>query len=321
MRKCHICKEIVGPEHQCFIQKYVCKQDDESGDEEENDKKSQKFIFYDFESTQESEEHQVNFCIAHRCCDKCMHLPVDTYCKTCSELPDHGRETIFEGKDTKLYQFCHWLFQTYNKGSICIAHNFGGYDGQFIFRHILEKGVFKPDLIMNGHTIITMKAGKLKFIYSYQFLHMRLANFPDTFGLTEINKGYFPHLTNTPAYQNYVGPYFPVDMFNPGQMSVKNREAFLTWHQTKVESNTIFDFRKEMERYFRSDVDILRRGCACFRQQLISISGLDPFVEACTVAQVSIRIWRKYHMPENCIAIIPPEVYPNQKKYSIKAVR
>ena len=149
--------------------------------------------------------------------------------------------------------------------------------GNFILRHILGKGVFKPDVIMNGHTIITMKAGKLKFIDSYQFLHMRLANFPDTFGLTEMKKGYFLHLANTPANQNYVGPYFPVDMYNPGQMSVKDREAFLTWHQTKVESNTIFDFRKEMK-YCRSDVDILRRGCACFRQQLINISGLDPFV-------------------------------------------
>ena len=51
-RKCHICKEIVGPDHQCYNQKYVCQQDDEFEDEEENKKKSQKFIFYDFESTQ-----------------------------------------------------------------------------------------------------------------------------------------------------------------------------------------------------------------------------------------------------------------------------
>ena len=111
--KCHICKEIVGPDHQCYIQKYVCKNEEESEDEEEeveNKKKLQKFIFYDFESTQESGEHQVNFCVAHRSCDKCMHLPVDAYCKTCSELPDHGREMILDGEDT-LYQFCHWLFQ------------------------------------------------------------------------------------------------------------------------------------------------------------------------------------------------------------------
>lgn len=85
--------------------------------------------------------------------------------------------------------------------------------------------MFKPDVIMNGHTIITMKAGKLKFIDSYQFYTCDWLIFrylwPD-----RNEKGYFPHLANTPANQNYVGPYFPVDMYNPGQMSVKDREAF-----------------------------------------------------------------------------------------------
>ena len=81
----------------------------------------------------------------------------------------------------------------------CIAHNFGGYDGQFILHYILEYGTVKPDVIMNGNTILRMKVGRVTFLDSYQFLHMRLANFPDTFGLTEMKKGYFPHLANTLA--------------------------------------------------------------------------------------------------------------------------
>ena len=170
-----------------------------------------------------------------------------------------------------------------------------------------------PDVIMNGNTILRMKVGRVTFLDSYQFLHMRLANFPDTFGLTEMKKGYFPHLANTLANQKYVGPYFPVDMYNPGQMSVKDREVFLAWHKGKIESGSIFNFKWEMEEYCRSDVDILRRGCACFR--------LDPLSEACTIAQACSKVWRKNHMPENRIAIIPPEGYPNQKNYSIKAVR
>ena len=47
-------------------------------------------------------------------------------------------------------------------------------------------------------------------------------------------------------------------MYNPGQMSVKEREGFLTWHKAEVDSNTIFDFRKEIEEHYRSNVDILR---------------------------------------------------------------
>ncbi|MCG8079176.1 MAG: hypothetical protein JAY75_23495, partial [Candidatus Thiodiazotropha taylori] len=152
-------------------------------------------------------------------------------------------------------------------------------------------------------------------------LHIRLASFPDTFGLKEMKKGYFPHLANTETNQHYVGPYFPAQMYNPGQMSSKDRDDFLQWHKSKVESNAIFNFRQEMEEYCRSDVDILRRGCACFRQQLMDTSGIDPFKVACTVAQTCSLVWRKDHMPENSVAIIPPEGYPNEKKYSIKAVR
>ena len=78
----------------------------------------------------------------------------------------------------------------------------------------------------NGNTILRMKVGRVTFLDSYQFLHIRLANFPDTFGLTEMKKCYFPHLANTLANQKYVGSYFPVDMYNPGQMYVKDREVF-----------------------------------------------------------------------------------------------
>ena len=149
---------------------------------------------------------------------------VNTFCQTCSTQTGL-REFIFEGIDT-LPQFCNWILGDENKGVICIAHNFGGYDGQFILHYILEYGTVKPEVIMNGNTILRMKVGRVTFLDSYQFLHMRLANFPDTFGLTEMKKGYFPHLANTLANQKYVEPYFPVDMYNPGQMSVKDREVF-----------------------------------------------------------------------------------------------
>ena len=94
---------------------------------------------------------------------------------------------IFEGVDA-LANFCGWILGDGNKGVTCIAHNFGGYDGQFILRYILENGTVKPNVIMNGNTILRMTVGKVLFLDSYQFLHMRLASFPDTFGLTEMKK-------------------------------------------------------------------------------------------------------------------------------------
>ena len=234
-----------------------------------------------------------------------MDLPSDEYFPACSPLPG-GRETIFEGEDT-LSNFCVWVLgEDDNKGATCITHNFGGYDGQFILRHILEKGTMEPDVIMNGTTITRMTVGSVTFLDSYQFLHMRLANFPRTFGLTEMKKGYFPHLANTPANQNYVGTYFQAEMYIPGQTPDKDRTGFYQWYNAKKDSGAIFDFRREMDEYCRSDVDILRR---------------DPFTESCTIAQTCSKVWRKNYMPEDSIAIIPPEGYPNQKNYSIKAVR
>ena len=83
---------------------------------------------------------------------------------------------IFKGPDT-LSNFCTWVLGDDNKRVTCIAHNFGGYDGQFILRYILEHGTMNTDVIMNGNTIMRMTVGKVIFLDSYLFLHMRLANF------------------------------------------------------------------------------------------------------------------------------------------------
>ena len=77
-------------------------------------------------------------------------------------------------------------------------------------------------MIMNGNTILRMKLVCVTFLDSYQFFHMRQANFPDTFGLTEMKRGYFLHLANTLSNQKDMGPYLHVDMYNPGQMSVND---------------------------------------------------------------------------------------------------
>ena len=116
---------------------------------------------------------------------------------------------IFE-VDNAISDFCSWLFRNENEGVTVSAHKFEGYDGQFILLHMLANATFKPDVIMNGKTIVTMTAANVKFFNSNHLLHLRSANFPDTLGLTEMKKGYFPHLANIDANQNYVGPYFPV---------------------------------------------------------------------------------------------------------------
>ena len=47
----------------------------------------------------------------------------------------------------------------------------------------------------------------IRFIDSLLFTLMPLRNFPKTFGLLELKKGYFPYKFNTTETQNYVGKY------------------------------------------------------------------------------------------------------------------
>ena len=50
-----------------------------------------------------------------------------------------------------------------------------------------------------------------------------LTPFPKTLGLTELKKGYFPHLFNMPENQDYMGPSPNKECYMPKSMSVSGR--------------------------------------------------------------------------------------------------
>ena len=124
------------------------------------------------------------------------------------------------------------------------------------------------EVIMRGGKTLSLQVPMLniKFIDSLNFIPMRLAKFPKTFGIEELEKGYFPHLFNKKENENYVGLIPPTPYYSPNGMSAKDREAFLAWHASKKESNYVFNFNEEIISYCRSDVDILRRCCLEFRE-------------------------------------------------------
>ena len=70
----------------------------------------------------------------------------------------------------------------------------------------------------------------IKFIDSLCFIPMKLADFPKTFGLTELEKGYFPHLFNRAENQDYVGPMPDVKYYDPNSMSPDDRDT-KTWYK------------------------------------------------------------------------------------------
>ena len=133
---------------------------------------------------------------------------------------------------------------------------------------------------------------------------MALAKFPKTFGMNELCKGYFPHLFNTVANQDYVGPMPEKHHYSPDTMKSEDRDVFLRWYEEQVANNYVFDFQKEIEAYCRSDVDILRKCCLKFREMLQEVTdGIDPFDKCTTIAGVCHEVYRTNYLKENTIAV------------------
>ena len=101
---------------------------------------------------------------------------------------------------------------------------------------------------MNGAKIMTMSAHGVRFVDSYNFLPDALSRVPSAFGLTELKKGYFPHLFNTTANQNYVGLYPSIETYIPDGMRGKAREEFLAWYQDKVQKKEDIPLHKSLSK-------------------------------------------------------------------------
>ena len=143
---------------------------------------------------------------------------------------------------------------------IVIFHNLKGYDGMFILQHCYAKHREVTDQITVGTKILSLKSDRLTFKDSLCFLPFPLANFPATFGITELCKGFFPHKFNTPKNQHYEGPMPPKDMYDPDGISAKKKAEFERWYQEKVDANYHFVMQREMQAYCESDVKLPKAG-------------------------------------------------------------
>ena len=274
-KKCRTCGLILNQEdtdHKCYIQQL----------EQEEESSYNHLLFFDFEATQEHGTHCPNLCVVH----------------------DEEKEVaLFQGKDT-VKNFCEWLLTPEHKGCIVVAHNFQGYDGYFIKEFLIDNAIHYEIIYRGAKNLsMTIPLFNIKFIDSLNFITMSLAKFPKTFGQDELCKGYFPHMFNKDENQNYVGPIpcqndYGVNFMKPGE-----REAFITWHDEQVANNYRYDFREEIIKYCRSDVDILRKCCLLYREMFRKETGIDPFNKALTIASYCQEVYRTNFLKKDTIAI------------------
>ena len=268
--ECNNCNKHVGKNHKCFMKKVkakggYCTVDSKKPCRNNDSMKmkdwcyscstyTEKYIFYDFECAQNPSTHIVNPSIAQDFDGKeCIHNSVEEFCKG------------FINDKFKGYTF--------------IAHNSKGYDCHFVLKWLIDQGI-KPYCIYNGAKIMFMEIPKLsiRFIDSLNFLQMTLKTFPNTFGMDELKKGFFPHYFNKKCHKNYVGSIPSKKHYGYNQMKPKDRKEFLKWYEDRVNENYVFDFQKEIIEYCRSDVDILRRGMMKFRKDFIQLETSTPSV-------------------------------------------
>jgi hypothetical protein len=279
---CTNCKESVpkSPLHQCYQQPLNSLADP-----------SDLYIFYDYESCFDDKMHVVAGIVA-------MYMV---------------GEEVFKFRTTE--DFIDWVLQPHHKNYTCIAHNGGRYDFHFVKQDIIRRRIPSFDIV-NGNTYIysSLNAHKIRFIDSYQFIPIALRKFPETFGLAEAKKGYFPYRFFTTERLNYEGIMPPIDMFDFGQLSDQERQEALLWYMYH-ENDTINLYDMCMD-YCCSDVLLLKQGCIAFRTlfQSITANEMDPF-QYITIASVCSSIYRRFYMPPNTIAVLDestPSLYEEE---------
>ena len=290
-KKCPTCKVVRNPSdpnHKCYIQQEQAKEEPSYA----------QLLFFDFECTQEHGIHEVNLCVVY---------------------DEEGEVAVFRGKNA-VKDFCAWLFTPEHQDSIVIAHNFQGYDSYPIIKCLHEHAV-GCEAIYNGAKCVTLKTKtkkshqfkiRIKFIDSLNFIPLALAKFPKTFAQDELCKGYFPHFFNKDENQEYVGPMPCQDDYGVNYMKPEARERFMAWYEEQVENNYVFDFRQEILKYCRSDVDILAECCKLYREMFKKATdtgndetGIDPFDTATTIAGYCMQVYRTKFLQKDTIALLP----------------
>ena len=173
---------------------------------------------------------------------------------------------------------------------IVLFHNLKGFDGVFILNALYQDGRRVINQACTGAKVLTFKTGSITFKDSLCFLPFPLSAFPNTFGIKELKKGYFPHAFNTPENQAYVGSIPPKQYYDPEGMKTKDKEAFEEWYDKQTGE---FDMQKELEEYCRSDVALLKAGCEAFVAQFKQEADFNPFERCATIASACNLYWRR----------------------------
>ena len=202
------------------------------------------------------------------------------------------------------------------------AYNMRGFDSSFILQLLYDKGYQVEKILSMGAKFLSFQCGNLIFRDSLNFFSMPLERLPATFNLQEAHKGFFPYSYISESKLSYVGPYPPAADYHPERMNEKRRKQFLTWHKQKVDSGEIFNCKKELSLYLKSDVQVLTEAMQTFAKEMVELTGVDPTTECVTIASTAFKVFQKNFLEPFLIALEPVEGWRhNQQNQSVEALQ
>ena len=295
--KCNVCKEYVYiNDHRCYIQPVVEEEpiQTEEGGGCKVAPPPPLFVYADIEAFQNEEK----VFIANLLCyssseEEEIHVIDGDHCvlNFLQELDD-----LAEVPDNNEQQ---------QREVIVVFHNLKGFDSVFVIKELYDQQRSLENQLTVGAKVLSFKTGPLTFIDSLCFLPMPLASFPATFNLTELKKGFFPHLFNTRENQQYVGRIPDLEFYDPDSLMPCKKEELIIWHNEQVARNVQFNFKEELISYCQSDVQMLKQGCEAFQNEFQSQAGFNPMAKCFTIASACNLYWRKHLLTPDTIAVEP----------------
>ena len=191
-------------------------------------------------------------------------------------------------------------------------HNAAGFDNFILLEHFSNVGIITK-ITMTGCRLIYMydECFKRRYIDSYSFTPMHLANMSAALNLSTVEKGHFPHAFNKQENNSYRGPYPEKHYYGYDNMS--NTSLSLSDMSYNEVAEGVFDFQKEFYKYGRNYVVLLREACLKYRAESIECTGLDPFSYT-TLAFYCMAVYKTCFLPKDTLALTHNKAYVNQHK-------
>ena len=270
--KCRNCKRMRPLDHKCYLQKQAPKNHVEN------------IAYFDLETkTEINEEHR-----------ELILSDAGIYDNTNKKY-----HQFINTNDEEFFKFMLENFQEYT----LVAHNGKGFDFQYVIRYLLNNGIKDFKTIKDGSKINLLHLTKhnIRFIDSLNFLSAPLDEFPKTFGIKELAKGFYPYKFNVEENRGYVGKFPKKSDFCFTQMNRKKKDKFKEWYTKNKHKE--WNHEKETAKYLKSDVMLLAEGCNIFRESFLEATNekIDPFASI-TIAGTCISTFMSLFYKEDTIS-------------------